>query len=420
MNLTDIENIYIKFENCSNIEEVYENWKEADLSDDCLMFVVGNEENVDLVEGISQILSSRIVCDYFQSNKIQLVNNRIIKDLELRGVSRVLIDYSLMFDSNICTYINAVMERKSLEHNKELIPLLLDILHQQVRYDFTFYLYENSYQVIEKIENINDSHELWDSLNTEFQKNIINLIKFKHIKPEDANSFKTSISESDAVKEAMVLCYKFYIQANDLLKNIRTKFKMMKLTVLKIIEFQFESHKSHQNKFLELTKFMSEEYCFMDRESIIAVEYFKDKNLKIFKGIYPRMDLSVFLKKIENISWDLMAPRLMEDFIKGMSSENQVFIPFFVSYDRNLRETIASHPVKYIFLNGDSDKRHIVSIPANNIHQYFFENNCHKAIREIHFNTSRRRENMADFLPNLDSLIASSYQKCIKALNLQS
>ncbi|TXD97748.1 hypothetical protein ES754_01865 [Psychrobacter frigidicola] len=73
---------------------------------------------------------------------------------------------------------------------------------------------------------------------------------------------------------------------------------------------------------------MNDKHCFSDRESILAIEYFKDKNLEVFKGIYKEMKIDVFSKKVKNISWDLMAPRIMEDFIKGMTFEKDVFIPF--------------------------------------------------------------------------------------------
>ena len=420
MELIDIEKLYEKFEECSSNEQVYRTWKQAELADDCLMFVVREEDNILLNRDINHILSNKLVCDYFSSNKVVFVNNKIINEIESKkGVSMIYIDYSLMFDSNICTYINAIMERKPFNGSEELIPLLLDILHRGVSYDFTFYLYENYKNINFDISSVSNSNELWDSLNCSFQKNIINLIKFKHIKPEDANSFRTNISDLDAEKEAIELCFKAYIQADDLLDNIMTKFKMIELMVLKIVEIQFSSNKSPQNKYLELTRFMNDKYFFSDRESIIALEYFKNKNLENFKKLHFEMEAVKFYKQIENITWDLMAPRIMEDFIKGMSSHKEVFIPFFLSYDKNLRETIRAYPIEYLFLSGNENGRRVISIPKNNTHEYLYKNDCHKAIEEIFSRKDLRRDNMSNAQLNLDKYLTEGYEECKSKLKLR-
>lgn len=418
MELVEIEELFKKIEYCSSDEEVYRIWEEANLRDDCFMLAIGESSNINFSKNIYNILSRELVCSYFQSNKIRFVHNKVIRNSKTEKLSKVPADYSLMFDSNICTYINAVMERKAFNGSKEIIPLLLDILHNRIMYDFTFYLYENFESINIDLCLINKDFELWDLLNADFQKNLINLIKFKHIKPEGANSFETSISDIEAKEEAIELCFKVYFQANDLLKNIITKFKMTKMIVLKIVEIQFSSNKSTQNKYLELIKFMNEKYCFSDRESILALEYFKNKNLGTFKKIHHGMKFDKFLKRVNNVSWDIMAPRIMEDFIRGMSSHEEVFIPFFFSYDENLRETIKAHPIKYLFLNGDDNKRRVVSIPKNNTHEYLYKNNCHKAIEEIFNNTEFRRKNVSNIQLNLDENLINGFEECKKILEL--
>ncbi|TXD97747.1 hypothetical protein ES754_01860 [Psychrobacter frigidicola] len=119
MELINVEELCEKLQNCSSKEQVYRVWEKAKLTNDCSMFVIGNASNVEFVEGFNDIFSNELVCDYFQSKKIQFVNNSIINKLENKKVPEIFIDYSLMFDSNICTYINAIMKRKEFEGSKK-------------------------------------------------------------------------------------------------------------------------------------------------------------------------------------------------------------------------------------------------------------------------------------------------------------
>lgn len=55
----------------------------------------------------------------------------------------------------------------------------------------------------------------------------------------------------------------------------------------------------------------------------------------------------------------------------------------------------------------------------NNTHKYLYENNCHKAIKEILENKNTRRGNVHNIVSNLDNLLACSYRECEKTLELK-
>lgn len=415
MELEHLEGLFYKLNKCSTSEQIDIIWKKYNLTDDSFLIVEGLNDTLNPTEEINYILSHELICTYFKTTNLQFFSNKIINETKRDKHPRDYVDYSLMFDTNICSYINGIINGKSIENYKKVIPLLIEILHKEIRYDFSFYMYENSVQIK---EGFTDENELWDSLNKKFKDNLLNLIRFKYIKPEDANSFKTSISDLNAEKEAKDLCSKFYIKTEDLLNKIKFKYKLEKLIILKILEIQFNDNRAHQNKFLDFVDFMNKYSFFSDRESILAIEYFKDKNHESFKKIHKGMKDENFLEIINNISWDLVAPRLMEDFIGGMSSNKKVFLPFFLSNDGNLRDTINTYPTKYVFINGDQDKRRIVSVPTMNTHEYLYKNSYHKAIKEIDDKAEERRKNMPNLQSNLDNYLTLGYENCKKALKI--
>lgn len=147
-----------------------------------------------------------------------------------------------------------------------------------------------------------------------------------------------------------------------------------------MVNIQLSSNKNAKNKMAEYFAFVNEVVgIFFERESIIAHQYFLDrKKVSILEKFHKGMPKDRLLKKLDNIAWDMAAPRFMENTIPSMSKtgNGRYFIPMFVSFDVKLKELLSLYPIKGAIYSKTSGK--LIPIPTINTFLYFEKNDCSK------------------------------------------
>ncbi|PWF65546.1 hypothetical protein CBX98_25600, partial [Vibrio sp. T9] len=92
-----------------------------------------------------------------------------------------------MFDTNIATYIDAMVRGESLGHvHSKVVPLIDDLLRDDLNFDHLYYLVENVKTVHRQVKRFSSSPLLfWRSLHKDFRRNLVSLELFRSINTKD-------------------------------------------------------------------------------------------------------------------------------------------------------------------------------------------------------------------------------------------
>lgn len=216
--------------------------------------------------------------------------------------------------------------------------------------------------------------EFWGKLEQKIRDNLTSLILFNSIDREgyrNSPSHKYQLTREDAEAKAIEEVYEMYFgQYAEIPVKIIELFNTIYLLLIKIFQIHFVSDKSPENKLLFFLDYMHNNLGFiMERESVIAFKLFdRRNNFKIFKHIKPKSqkrkekhwkkkDLE---RKIKNIAWDLMIPRLIENYLANLPNK-ELFIPYFFTFDKGLNQILDLYPVRGIVYEAKSHQ--ITPIP---------------------------------------------------------
>lgn len=355
---------------------------------------------------------------YFSSEQLYFLDNELLSTMFTSGRGKFEIDHTLMFDSNIATYINNLVRGESLGtvHNK-FIMFIDSILHDDLNFDYTFYMVENIKKVYRHITDSNLSKlNLWRLLNKEFRQNMVALKIFGSI---DCKEYKKTcnpkprLSYLQAAREAVNSCHIFYgtDTSQKKVSSILLLQKVLLLKLIGIVRIQLSSSKNAKNKMREYFKFIEDVagvYC--DREAIIAHKYFSDRSsINFFGKVHKGCRKIRLLKRLDNLAWDMVVPRLMEDLMISLSNKNRYFVPAFLTSDVKLRELLNLYPVKGIVFH--REKRWFTPLPEINTYEYFKQHGCSDEIEYLHneqtkFERLQKRPTQA----NIHTLIRHEYK----------
>lgn len=420
INMTIEEQIYNLVKQNST-DNLYKEWKNLNLSDDCFLIKAKEDSTISAFSDIKSLNSEKYkVCPYFSANDLYFIDNSTINQHKKEEI-KIEADYSFSFDSNICSFIHAIMSQKPNFKDMEFVRFIQQIIATGHNYDFTFYLLENNKQInlTKKYANEND---FWTALNHNFKENIISLMKFRTIKKENYNSFLPEIDDDTAEKQAIDFSYKYYMNNNSVIQEMTRLKNVIKVILLGAIKIQFSSNKGYQNKFDELIDFMNNEIgIFYDRESRIMLEYFKDKNLKIFEKIKkPINDRQKFDNKVENIAWDLLVPRFMENLMISSSKREKFFVPFFISNDTALNEVLEIYKIKVFYFGKNHLKKENCPIPIfeKDLPKYFIDEIGEEKFSKLINNSEKRKEVRKKAEKELDKILEYHTNECYKIFNI--
>ena len=327
---------------------------------------------------------------YFSTEKMYFLDDELLSEMYSSGESKFRIDYTLMFDTNIATYVNKLVRGESLGNiQSRVVALVDDILHDDLNFDHLFYMVENVKNVLPQIEHNTPSRiRFWRSLEKNFRRNLVSLQIFRSI---DCTEYKRTsnprpqFSYREAARHAIDFTYDFYASevGKDHILNFVLVQKMILLQLIGMVRIQLSSGKSAKYKMGKYFKYIHDVVgAYFDREAIIAHKYFNDrKTLAILEKIKKGSGKVGLLKKLDNIAWDMAAPRFMEKLIVA-GGEGRYFIPMFLTFDSGLRELLGHYPVKGVMFNKQTGS--FTPIPEINTRDYFKQYGCQDDIDHLY------------------------------------
>ncbi|WP_417358807.1 hypothetical protein [Gallaecimonas pentaromativorans] len=322
---------------------------------------------------------------YFESEHIYFLEDDLLRDMFSSSEVKFGIDYTLMLDTNIASYINKLVRGESLGGmQNKIIPLIDEVLNDDLNFDSLFYMVENVKNVINIIGNEQNSKiSFWRSLDKDFRSNLVSLQIFRSIDCKEykrTSNPKPIFTYRNAARRAINFAYDFYaseIGREHILDFVLVQ-RLILLQLIGMVKIQLSSNRSASNKMGDYFNYIHEVVgAYFDRESIIAHKYFLDRNsIGILNKMQKGMPVSGLLKKLDNIAWDMAAPRFMEKLITSMTtaSEGRYFIPMFVSFDNKLRELLSLFPVKGAIYSKSEGE--LIPLPKINTMDYFQLHGC--------------------------------------------
>jgi hypothetical protein len=280
-----------------------------------------------------------------------------------------------------------------------------DILYNDLNFDPSFYFVENIKQAYPialdmKNDGINSPHKFWDLLDENFRQNIVSLQLFRNFDYphyRKSRKLKFNISYEEAVTRSINLTYYFYAssEGQELVSHFLFLQKVILHHLLLILKIQFSSKRGAKNKTAEFLDSVQKEGVYFERETIVAHKYFRDpKTIRILESVNRGTQTDLW-GKINNLAWDMTAPRFMERMI-AMEEQADFIVPFFLTFDRNLRQLIRSFPVKAVII--DRRSRGVEPIPLFSTHEYFKNEGCWDIISGF-FSEEKHEERRSNVVP---------------------
>lgn len=336
---------------------------------------------------------------YFESEHIYFLEDDLLRDMLRSSEVKFGIDYTLMLDTNIASYINKLVRGEPLGGMQNtIIPLIDGILHDDLNFDSLFYMVENVKNVTNLIgEEQKSKLAFWRSLNKDFRSNLVSLQIFRSIDCKEykrTSNPKPIFTYRNAARRAINFTYDFY--ASEIGKEHILDFvlvqRLILLQLIGMVKIQLSSNRNESKKMHDYFNYIHEVVgAYFDRESVIAHKYFLDRNgIGILNKMQKGMPLSGLLKKLDNIAWDMAAPRFMEKLITSMAtdSEGRYFIPMFVSFDNKLRELLSLFPIKGAIYSKSEGE--LIPLPKINTMDYFHLHGCGDDLKHLHSDSIKK------------------------------
>jgi len=357
---------------------------------------------------------------YFQSENLFYIDNEILKNMiTSTNDTMIPIDYSVMFDTNYASYIHQFVNNDMYDLNNEVFASIALLLREEFQYDYNFYLVENS----KGIDLNNDFDiEYFKKKYFKVYRNIVSLELFKSINSDifkKEGKVQYTISTVEAEQNAEIIIENLFCdeKGKQFFNEMSFLQKLMTLLLIGVFRINFSSKRNAQKKIIELFDFMNEQVgIYFEREAIVAYKYFKEQGkFRIFSKIQKNADTTNLLETINNISWDFIAPRFMEYFMK-VGGEGKFFIPFFLSHDAGLREVIKLFKIKGVFFEGFES---FIPLPSINTQEYYDSENC-KIDFDFYFSSeskSKRAIRVNENRKEIDKIINQEYNKLLTQIS---
>lgn len=365
---------------------------------------------------------------YFSRENLFFLDDEIFAEMTAMRNAQIRIDYTLSFDSNMATYVDALVQGRPLEKVPEAEIVLKDILRDNLNFDGLFYMIENVKNVRRHMHLSNEKPiKFWKALDRDFRKNMVSLQLFRGIDCAEfraTEQMKSEFTYREAARTAIEFCYRFYVSdlGRSQMKIFELRQRLLLLHLIGTARIQIASAKSPKNKMKEYFAFVHEVVgAYFDREAVIAHKFFCDrKNVpmldkKIQKGRKKtdRKKKAGFLKELDNIAWDMSSPRFMEKLILS-GGEGKYIVPMFVTIDTDLRQMMNAYPIKGVLFNRKTGA--FAPLPEISTETYFKKHGCDRDLEYL-YSEPVRSERLSREVPDLKTLnrkIRSEFRKLRK------
>jgi len=330
---------------------------------------------------------------YFSNQSLYFLEDQLLFDMFTRPGHKFGVDYTIMFDTNIATYIDAMVRGESLGNvHSKVVPLIDDLLRDDLNFDHLYYMMENV-KIVHRQVNKSPSSSLlfWRSLHKDFRRNLVSLELFRSINTKDYKRTLNPIpafSYWEAARGAVRNTYDFYVGQQSVHAFV-TLQRLILLQLIGMVRIQLSSAKGPRKKMADYFEYVHNVVgVYFDRETIIAHRYFADRRSV---GIFEKIKLGVrpkqLLKRLDNIAWDMAAPRFMEQVI-AYGSDAKYFVPFFLTLDANLRELLRFYRVKGAVYSKEIG--FFAPIAEINTTDYFHSVNCGRSFDRVQNDDAKR------------------------------
>lgn len=251
------------------------------------------------------------------------------------GTSKIRVSNRLNFDVNLSTHI------KNLFFNKKCYASLYDLIHDikknKMQISIGPTIFENSYNQ-SGMNSIKKSYET--------------LLAFSMLDRNSYDSIKNGNFDSNPISQDYVFADNVWgvMRKSKNENNDLEKHKILFCLLSKMYLLKWDN--TSRNKEIDLLNFALDDlnvYC--ENELFFCMKYLEnDKNIKpFFDKVQPNSKNTI--KKIENIAWDFLHIRLMENSLAVQSNENNVYyLYYFATADKALHNIIKYNPINRIAL----------------------------------------------------------------------
>jgi hypothetical protein len=295
-----------------------------------------------------------------------------------------VIDYSVMFDSNMAGYINVFVKGGSLGAQDAIVrPVIENIINAKINFDDSFYFVENIKQVRPLAVRVKAAgggpQDLWAALDEGFRENIVNLTLFKGIDHEyfwKTRDLRFDISKDEAIRMAIDVLGEFYLsdEFSELIDYLLSFQMIILLQLLAALRIQYSSNEGPKKKLTKLLEYLQKNGVYFEREAVIAYRYFKDRDaVPIMNAVNKGGKHTDILSKIDNLAWDMTLPRWMEMFTAA-NAPGDFMVPVCLTFDHKLLELIRCFSVKAVII--DRNTGSVLPVPVSNTMAFFQDEGC--------------------------------------------
>lgn len=287
---------------------------------------------------------------YLNPDKIFFCDSKVMQLALQDEVAKVKVDYSIMLDTNYTSYIEKFLENHNRPNFKDENTYITfnALLKNNFNYDYTFYLIENYYNLFAAGE---ENYTTKNTNHIKLYNNLLNVELFKSINHPlylQNGRIEFLITEDEAKQNADLIIERIFSDKNkEMLSMFIDYHRTMTLLLIGIWKIQFSSNQSAKNKMKKLFMFIEEKVgIFFERELVLAYNYFeKYSSVSLLNTINKGKTPKNLMKKIQNIAWDFLVPRIMEIQI-NVHKDHTYFVPFLLTGDKNLKELMRQFRIK--------------------------------------------------------------------------
>ncbi len=293
----------------------------------------------------------------FSYNKVNFINNDIIKRYVHLGDGLTFNQRCISFDTQTVSYLKKYYDgkQKSIPTNISSVIELMKL--HNIGVDYLPYTLENL------LYNRANYKDVFDTLFA-FEKLYSNNTKSDRYCLKQANKILTIYKKMAGTRE--------FEELNQLYQKIYS-------TLLCMISIQLQNaNSSLEEKMCLLYLFMNNELGFFTiPETTVAHNYFeKGQNYTFFGKI--QKNSRKIISDIKNMAWDLFHLRFMEFECQHFDDRKvDIFLPYMFSYDKRLFEISKCFELKAIAILIKTNERfpfYVINTMPKNLQEHYFSN----------------------------------------------
>ncbi|NPA51759.1 MAG: hypothetical protein GXO22_02570 [Aquificae bacterium] len=301
-----------------------------------------NFKQLEIPPTIEKLLRENYIYTLFPSLNLYFFNKKSF-------ISPPKYDFSISMDSNIARYIHEYVlygkESIFFKGSKEKLDIVLSLKDEDINFDSLLYIIENEIK----------SHTNYDE--EKFFETLVSLEKFKN---PNENPEKEALENFNFIKKNPESIQIFKLQ-----------LKSLKLIVSAIVYAKWKFSKKEERVRYLMNFMHSRIGAFYEREFLLAINYFENSRVEtnfFEEKIQPNINLKKLTYRIENLASDLLLIRFIEYLHQYREKrykphiKNLSFIPFFLSFDKNLKKIMENYHCKAIIVIRNHNEVNVIPV----------------------------------------------------------